>query len=159
MNQQKLSSWLKAIIIIIGLCGLIVYFGILPDCGSWMQDSYPEFASWHWPWMIFLWITAIPCYAILVLAWKIAVNIGENRSFSSSNAALLQGIAWLVAGDILFFFLGNVVFFFMSMNHPGIFLISLLICFVGFSVTVAVACLSHLVRKAADLQEQSDLTV
>ena len=159
MNQQKLSSWLKAIIIIIGLCGLIVYFGILPDCGSWMQDSYPEFASWHWPWMIFLWITAIPCYAILVLAWKIAVNIGENRSFSSSNAALLQGIAWLVAGDILFFFLGNVVFFFMSMNHPGIFLISLLICFVGFSVTVAAACLSHLVQKAADLQEQSDLTV
>ena len=159
MNQQKLSSWLKVIIIIIGLCGLIVYFGILPDCGSWMQDSYPEFASWHWPWMIFLWITAIPCYAILVLAWKVAVNIGENRSFSSENAALLQGIAWLVAGDILFFFLGNVVFFFMSMNHPGIFLISLLICFVGFSVTVAAACLSHLVRKAADLQEQSDLTV
>ena len=47
MNQQKLSSWLKVIIIIIGLCGVIVYFGILPDCGSWMQDSYPEFASWH----------------------------------------------------------------------------------------------------------------
>ena len=159
MNQQKLSSWLKVIIIIIGLCGLIVYFGILPDCGSWMRESYPEFASWHWPWMIFLWITAIPCYVILVLAWKIAVNIGENRSFSSANAGLLQGIAWLVAGDILFFFLGNVVFFFLSMNHPGIFLISLLICFVGFSVTVAAACLSHLVRKAADLQEQSDLTV
>ena len=125
MNQQKLSSWLKAIIIIIGLCGLIVYFGILPDCGSWMQDSYPEFDQW----------------------------------FENEVRALLQGIAWLVAGDILFFFLGNVVFFFMSMNHPGIFLISLLICFVGFSVTVAAACLSHLVRKAADLQEQSDLTV
>ena len=159
MNQQKLSSWLKVIIIIIGLCGLIVYFGILPNCGSSLQDSYPEFASWHWPWMIFLWITAIPCYAILVLAWKVAVNIGENRSFSFSNAALLQAVAWLVAGDILFFFLGNVVFFFLNMNHPGIFLISLLICFVGFSVTVAAACLSHLVRKAADLQEQSDLTV
>ena len=159
MNQQKLSAWLKAIIILIGLCGLVVYFGILPGCGSWLHDSYPEFASWHWPWMIFLWITAIPCYAILVLGWKIAVNIGENRSFSSANAGLLQGIAWLVAGDILFFFLGNVVFLFLGMNHPGILLVSLLICFVGFSVTVAAACLSHLVRKAADLQEQSDLTV
>ena len=90
MNQQKLSSWLKAIIIIIGFCGLIVYFGILPNCGSSLRESYPEFASWYWPWMIFLWITAIPCYAILVLAWKIAVNIGENKSFSSSNAGLLQ---------------------------------------------------------------------
>ena len=109
--------------------------------------------------MIFLWITAIPCYAILVLGWKIAVNIGENRSFSSANAGLLQGIAWLVAGDILFFFLGNVVFFFLGMNHPGILLVSLLICFGGFSVTVAAACLSHLVHKAALMQEENDLTI
>ena len=72
---------------------------------------------------------------------------------------LLQRIAWLAAGDTAFFFLGNVVFTLLSMNHPGILLLSLLICFAGVAVTVAAACLSHLVRKAADLQEQSDLTI
>ena len=105
MNQKKLALWLKAIIIGVGICGTIVYFGILPDLGSFMHETYPEFSSWHWPWMIFLWCTAIPCYIVLVLGWKIAGNIGADRSFSKENAELLQSIAWLIAGDILFFFL------------------------------------------------------
>ena len=159
MNQKKLAAWLKGIIIGIGLCGLIVYFAIIPDIGKSMHASWPEFAGWHWPWMIFLWCTAVPCFASLAPGWMIAVNIGRDRSFSQANARLLKRIAWLAAGDTAFFFLGNVVLFFLGMNHPGIFLISLLICFVGTSVTVAAACLSHLVYKAADLQEQSDLTV
>lgn len=159
MNQKKLSLWLKAIIIGVGICGLVIYLGILPNLGDALHGQYPEFAAWHWPWLIFLWITAIPCYAILVLAWKIASNIGEDRSFSADNANLLQHIAWLITGDILFFFLGNAVFFFLSMNHPAILLVSLLICVIGIAVAIAAACLSHLVRKAADLQEQSDFTV
>ena len=109
--------------------------------------------------MIFLWLTAVPCYAVLALGWKIAVNIGNDHSFSAENAGLLQHIAWLIAGDILFFFLGNAVLFFLGMNHPAIILIALLICAIGIAVSVAAACLSHLVRKAADLQEQSDFTV
>ena len=159
MNQKKLSLWLKAVMIAVGICDLVVYFGILPGIGDAFHTQFPEFAAWHWPWLIFLWGTAIPCYAVLVLGWKIAAHIGEDRSFSPENAKLLQCIAWLVAGDILFFFAGNALFFFLGMNHPGILLISLLICVIGIAVAIAAACLSHLVRKAADLQEQSDLTV
>ena len=159
MNQKKLSLWLKAVIIGIGVCGLIIYLGLLPNLGVTLLTEHPEFTAWHWPWLIFLWITAIPCYAILFLAWKIAVNIGKDLSFSADNARLLQSVAWLISGDILFFFLGNVVFFFLGMNHPGVFLLSLLICAIGVFIAIAAACLSHLVRKAADLQEQSDLTV
>ena len=159
MNQQKLAAWLKGIVIGIGLCGLIVYFVILPTYGESLHASYPEFAGWHWPWLIFLWLTAIPCYIALVLGWRIAANIGQDRSFSVENARLLQRIACLAAIDTGYFFLGNVVFALLSMSHPGILLLSLLICFAGVVVTVAAVCLSHLVRKAADLQEQSDLTI
>ena len=159
MNQTRLSRSLKAILAGVGVCGLIVYFAILPNIGDSMHASYPEFAAWHWPWMIFLWLTAIPCYAALAMVWKIADNIGRDRSFSAENARLLQRVAWLAAGDTAYFFLGNVVLLFLNMNHPGILLISLLICFAGVAVTVAAVCLSHLVYKAADLQEQSDLTI
>ena len=159
MNQKKLAVWLKVILIGVAICGLVVYFVILPTFGDSLHDSFPEFAAWHWPWMIFLWLTAIPCYTALVMGWKIAVHIGEDRSFSMENARLLQVIAWLAAGDVLYFFLGNVVFLFLNMNHPGILILSLLICFAGVAVTVAAACLSHLVRKAAGLQDESDLTV
>ena len=159
MTQQKLSAWLKAILIGVGLCGLIVYFAVLPSIGSSLHASFPEFAAWHWPWMIFLWLTAIPCFAALVMGWRIAMNIGKDHSFSEENARLLQRIGYLAAADTAFFFLGNIVFFFLGMNHAGIMLASLLICFAGVAVTVAAVCLSHLVHKAADLQEQSDLTI
>ena len=47
----------------------------------------------------------------------------------------------------------------LEMNHPGIVLISLIVVFFGSAVAVAAAVLSHLVLKAALLQEQSDLTI
>lgn len=159
MSQAKLTRSLKIILAGVGICGLIVYFAILPTVGADLSDSYPEFARCYWPWMVFLWCTSIPCFLVLALGWRIAANIGADRSFSAENARLLQRIACLAAGDTAFFFAGNVVFLFLNMNHPGILLASLLICFAGVAVTVAAVCLSHLVQKAADLQEQSDLTI
>ena len=58
-----------------------------------------------------------------------------------------------------FFFVGNVILLFANMSHPGVALFSLLIVFSGVAVAVAAAALSHLVQKAAVLQEQSDLTI
>ena len=159
MNNRKLSAWLKGVIIGIGICGLIVYFVILPSVAASMRASYPEFSTRHWPWLIFLWGTALPCFAALIMGWMIAVSIGKDHSFSEKNARLLQRIAWLAAGDTAYFFLGNTVLLFLSMSHPGILLLSLLVCFAGVAVTVAAVCLSHLVYKAADLQNQSDLTI
>ena len=48
---------------------------------------------------------------------------------------------------------------FTNMSHSGVALFSLLIVFAGVAVAVAAAALSHLVQKAAVLQEQSDLTI
>ena len=45
------------------------------------------------------------------------------------------------------------------MNHPGIILYSLIVVFAGVAISVAAATLSHLVLKAAKLQEENDLTV
>ena len=45
------------------------------------------------------------------------------------------------------------------MNHPGVILYSLIVVFAGVAVSVASAALSHLVLKAALLQEESDLMV
>lgn len=159
MNQKTLSNCLKAIIIGVALCGLVIYAGILPFWGGDIAAENPEFAYCYWPWLIFLWITAVPCYTALVFAWKIAVNIGADRSFSMENARLLEKISLLAAGDAAFFFLGNIVLLCLNMNHPGIVLLSMLLVFAGVAVTVVSAALSHLVRKAAELQEQSDFTI
>ena len=159
MGQKTLSMWLKGIIVGVGLCGLAVYVTVVPAFAAYVREGYPEFAFAILPWNFFVWCSAVPCYAVLVFAWGIASNIGMDRSFSEDNAKKLRWISVLAAGDALFFFLGNILYLFLGMNHPGIVLVSLVVVFIGVAVAVASAALSHLVKKAAALQEQSDLTI
>ncbi|MBQ9032891.1 MAG: DUF2975 domain-containing protein [Parasporobacterium sp.] len=159
MKQKALSKWLKIILIGVGICGLIVYLVIFPGYGQSLVSDYPEFSNRYLPWLIFLWMTGIPCGIVLVLGWRIASNIGKDNSFSNENAKYLKWISWFAAGDGIFFFFGNVVLLFANMSHPGVALFSLLVVFAGIAVTVASSALSHLVQKAAVLQEQSDLTI
>ncbi len=159
MDQKTLGRWLKIIFAGAGVCGLVVYGGIVPGWGASLVEQYPEFADRYWPWLIFLWGTAIPCYWALVLGWRMARNIGQDRSFCPENARLTAWISRLAAADAAYFFAGNVALLLLEMSHPGVLLLSLLAVFVGAAVSAAAACLSHLVRKAAALQEQSDLTI
>lgn len=159
MEQRKLSNWLKGIIIGVGLCGLFVFAAVVPALADHVLEGYPEFEAAVLPWKIFIWCSGIPCFSVLFFAWKIASNIGMDRSFTDENANHLKWISGLAAADALFFFLGNVLLFFLNMNHPGIVLASLVVVFIGIAVAVASAALSHLVKKAAALQEQSDLTI
>ncbi len=159
MKQKALARWLKAAIIGVGLCLAVVYLLVIPDFGKSVAGANPEFAFCYLPWLIFLWCTALPCIAALILGWGVAGRIGKDRSFCMENAGALSTIAYLAAGDAAFFFVGNVVFLFLNMNHPGVVLLSLVPVFAGACIAIAAAALSHLVRKAAALQEQSDLTI
>lgn len=159
MEQKTLSQWLKGILIGIGLCGLIFYAAVVPALANYMLESYPEFLTALLPWKLFIWYSGIPCFAVLYFAWGIVADIGLDRSFTNENAKRLKWISGLAAGDTLFFFLGNILLLFLNMNHPGIVLVSCVVVFIGVAVAVAAAALSHLVMKAAALQEQSDLTI
>lgn len=159
MKQATLAKWLKLIIIGVGICGLIVFAVVVPMLAKTMIDSYPEFSNYRWPWMILIWIMAVPCYMVLILAWKIVTNIGLDRSFSVENAKLFKWIAVLAIIDSVILFVGNLIFLFLNMTQPSIVLISFIVEFFGIAISVVAAALSHLVNKAADLQDQSNLTI
>lgn len=159
MSQKSLSKWMKIILFIFGLCGIAIFGLVIPVIGSDLKNEYPEFAFAFIPWLVFILIMAIPCYAVLVLGWKIASSIGNDNSFSNANAKRLKYVSVLALVTSIYNFAGNVVFLLLNMNHPGILLASLFITFVGIAISAASAILSYLVRKAAKLQEQSDLTI
>lgn len=159
MRQKSLSKWIKFILIGIGICLLLVLAYLIPDIGKGWVEEYPEYGHCYYPWLIFLWISGIPCFAVLVIGWQIATNIGLDKSFSMDNAQRLKIISVLAAADAGFFFVMNIIYMIINMSHPGIALASLMVVFIGIAVSVVSAALSHLVRKAADLQEQSDLTI
>ena len=159
MEQKHLSKWLKAILVGVAICGLIAYVFITPIYGLSLRSQYPEFSNRFWPWLLFIWVSGIPCFIVLCYAWRIATNIGNDQSFTEQNASLLKSISFLSALDAGFFFVGNMVLLLLNMSHPGVVIASLVIVFVGVAVAVVSAALSHLVKKAAALQEQSDWTI
>ena len=42
MKQKTLSSWLKAILVITGICGLVVYLWIIPEIADALLQRAPE---------------------------------------------------------------------------------------------------------------------
>ena len=138
MKQDALAKWLKFIIAGVGICGLEK--NVLP-------------------WLILIWISAIPCYAVLVLGWKIADNIQMDRSFSYENARYLKWVSYLSMADAIFVFAANIVFLLLDMSAAAVMLVICIIVFIGISISICSAALSHLVAKAADIKEENDLTV
>ncbi len=159
MKQKSLSSWLKIAIVMLAVFGLVIYGIVIPSYGLSLATSMPEFAYCFWPWMTLFLLTAVPCYVALVIGWLIAHSIGQNRSFTEINARRMKWISNLAFGDVILFFSGNVMLLFLNMNHPGVFLLSLLPDMVGVAVAVCSAALSHLIFKSAQLQEDTELTI
>ena len=86
MKQDALAKWLKFIIAGVGICGLLTYTVIMPRFAAYLVRQNSMLEKNVLPWLILIWISAIPCYAVLVLGWKIADNIRMDRSFSYENA-------------------------------------------------------------------------
>ena len=159
MKLTTIEKYLKLIIIGFAICGLLVYAFILPNFGQSLAHQYPEFAHWYYPWLIFLWITVIPCYLVLISAWKVARNIGEDKSFSYENGKYFKQIAFYAGADSVFFFIGNIVLWLTGYNHPGIVIASMILVFFGLAITLASKSLAQLVDNAAELQEESEWTI
>ena len=134
MEQHRLIQWLKFLVIFAAGCGIVMDLGVLPGVGSWMVDLEPGFGGYFWPWLIFLWILSVPCYLALWMAWKIFSDIEKDRAFT------------------IFYLL-------LNMNHPVVLLAAFFVALVGIAIAIAAAMLSHLIRKAARLQDESDWTI
>lgn len=159
MTQKKLSKWMKLIVLLLGICGVVIFAVAVPVIGLELLDGYPEFSYCFVPWLVFVSLMAIPCYAVLVIAWRIAQSIAENNSFTEINSRRLKCVSMLSLATSAYLFAGSTVFLLLGMNHFSLFLGTGRISFVGVAISVASAVLSYLVQKASVLQEQSDLTI
>ena len=151
MKQDALAKWLKFIIVGVGFCGLLTYTVIMPRFAAYLVRQNSMLEKNVLPWLILIWISAIPCYAVLVLGWKIADNIRRDRSFSYENAEYLKWVSYLSMADAAFVFLANIA--------AAVMLVICIIVFIGISISICAAALSHLVAKAAEIQEENNLTV
>lgn len=158
MSQKALSRWLYAIILLVAVCMAAVYI-IIPSASLRPAGEPYADALQSLPHTIFFALTALPVAAALVYAWLIARNIGRDQSFSAANARHLRAISFLAAADGTYYLAGTLIFTLLSGGVPAVPFVQILLALFAYVVSVAAAALSHLVLKAAALQEQSDLTI
>ena len=145
MKQKKLANWLKVMIVGVGICGVLLALFVLPMLGKTI--------------MTLSILTGLPCYLALWFSWEIMSAIAKDESFTVRNAEYLKKISLLATVDVVFLLAWNVILFVLKMSNIHVFVVCLLIDFMGVVIAVIFAALSHLVGKAAVLQEQSDYTI
>ncbi len=171
MKQKELSILLRVVVVLCGLVWLLFanwfgrMLGIAIVDGAYVV-AYP----------LLLCLMLLPPLVVFWDAWHIFTQIGRNNSFCVENARRLRRISHCALADtvldIVLLVCGVVQrYLFLAsfapegiMNVLGddIFLVVLrflFVAFIGVAVTVAAAALSHLTLKAADLQDENDLTI
>ena len=159
MKQLELAKWLQRIIILSAFVGLFLCFILAPWLGRDTVAMYPELSYMYLPCLIFIWITALPFYIALWKLWLISCEISKDNSFCKENAHSLKLISKLALLECLLYLAAIIFLLILNLLHPSILLMALFIMFVGISMAVASATLSHLVEKASDLKQENDLTI
>lgn len=159
MKQRELSILIRIVLAVGVVCTLFLAAVFVPELGKDIAEEFPNLAGAFWPCLIFFWVTAAVMIAFLCVVWLIARDIGRDKSFTLENAKRLSVCSLLALTDTLLYIIAGVVLMGLNLLHISVFMLGVLICAVGAAVTVCCAALSHLTRKAADMQSENDLTV
>jgi hypothetical protein len=146
-------------VIATAICGLFLFIYVIPSWGGSIINANPEFSGWFRPWLIFAWLVALPCFAILVFVWKVSGSVTQETVFTVLTAKWVKMGAVLLLYAAAFLFIGNVVLLLLDMNHPGILLLSIIADIFAVALALLAAVLSRYLTKAAVLQEESEGTL
>ena len=159
MSQESIAKILKVFCVFVAVVGAIFFFWYVP---LWIEElacMFPEAAYLKWPGMVGIWVIAIICYIVLGNFWMICVRIGEDNSFCNENAVCMKRMGilsitiavLLTAAAVLLGCLG-----FLGIAYFMVYFFSMcLVC----GMAVVFLALSALIRRAARLKEENDLTI
>ncbi len=159
MEMKKLARLLQLALIGAAVIGFAVFFVAVPFIGREIARANPEYAVAYWPWQIFLWLCAVPCFMSLVPGWKVFGRLAKKNAFCRENGEDMKTIAHLAFFDTALFVVGNAVMLFFGWHHPGYLLMALVVCGCGVVIGVVAQVLGMLVLEAAAMREENDLTI
>lgn len=158
MNKHP-ERGMKLAALAAALIGLLAAFVFLPILASALLEEFPAYQKWYWPCLIYGWVVLLPGFAGLWEFWKICVEIGRDNSFSQKNARSLFRICLLALTMAALLAVGVAALCLLGMGLPA-----LLIAMLGFAAACALVALlanalSQLVRRAAAIKRENDLTI
>ena len=149
----RLSILLVAAVIFI-IC-LLMFFFLIKNPVS------PAYANSIYPILTGIYITTIPFYTALYMAFKLLNYIDSSRAFTQPSVTALSKIK-LCAFSISGLYVLIMPFIFLLADKddaPGAILMGLVPIFVSVVIAVFAAVLQRLLQEAVDIKAESDLTI
>lgn len=167
MKQKAISYWLKAVAILIGLLGLAFFGGAFAYGFFYKPDYEQPVPCYLRNNAIFLMTTAIICYLILFLFWKIITEIGNDNSFSMENVKNFKYMAicgvFLIIENIIRI-ITNYIKINLNLTPPesfGLIELSYTLLKILVFVIFVILCIamSKLVQNAYEIKQENELTI
>ncbi len=166
MSNKTASRLLLAVLIAIGVFGLAFFLWFVPQMGRslldallWNRVSEARYNTVFHAWIAFAWAAAVPCYAALAFAIRVAVRMGKGEAFSTTTARCITQFAWCAMADTILVFVVNIAFLAMDFSRPVIFIAYGLVVAMGIGVYILFRILASYVYQAAKLREEQELTI
>lgn len=159
MTNKNLGRLVQFVIVCMFLLGLVLCGILIPEIGKQMRAEYPTYSYAYTPWLSFIWIDAFPCFAALILGFKVGRAIVKDMVFTVKVSKWLKSAAFLVLSSVFILFIGNIMFSRLNLTMAVIVIGSFIMEIIGFCIAIILAVLSLYVKKAAKLKEEVDGTI
>lgn len=158
--KTKTASWLLKIVLAFSTLAVLAVVGWgVPQYMAHVVHVRPSLSPWVFPMEAYAWLMAIPVLAAIALLWLVFGTIQENEAFSLENARRFQKIAWLAVGDLMLALL-LAVFLILSHVIPAFIAMCLTAAvFIGVVAAIVFHVLAALVRNAAEIKQDNELTI
>ena len=158
MKKYLISILAKMLIIafaFIGLYACAVWYPITVVSDSLFDSSEPKA---HVIIQLAFYIgVSIPCFTILLYAWKVARAIKNDTVFTAETANFIKKCTAILLIDDIFFAIGNTVFMLLGWNKYALYYF--LLAALGMVAVTVLYVLFYYVKEAAELKEEIDLTI
>lgn len=159
MSQKSIAMMLKVFCVVVAVVGAFFFFVYAPLFVEELAIMYPEAAHLKWPGLVGICVIAVLCYLVLGIFWSICVRIGEDNSFCNENADGMKRMGLLSFGVGVLLTGGMIFLGFQGFLEIAYFIVYFLLMCVVCGVGVLCLALSALIRRAAQLKEENDLTI
>ena len=117
MTSRTFGNLMRISVIAAALSGLFLCAYVIPSWGQSIVNANPELGGWYRPWLIFEWLVALPCFAVLVYVWKVSDAVMKDTVFTMLTAK------WVKMGSVLLlldahFCSSETLYVLAGMSHP-----------------------------------------
>lgn len=158
--MDKYIRMFKWLLLIIGGSTFVLSVTLLPEMASWAAWRFPEIAYLEYPMLIFVWVTLIGFYYIIVLVFNICSNVQSDKAFTQGTVRLFDTIAYIAMGELIAYMIGFIVLAIWLMRaHPSFVFILFLVAFVCLMLFGFCKVMKHLLLRVIDIKEENDYTI